>query len=131
MSEHPLDVLDLAVARGEVPVPEKRHLLAQRVRAVGDAIQPIGLEPLDLHVGDGLEPVAQDFNRLGFFGSRARRVKEPLDTRGGTGGKVTLELGPRRAEAGPAVQVGHFADIPRLARRGHEGAHGSSYLFIG
>src|SRR5262249_41853592 len=43
--EHEREAADFLVAGGEMAVPEQRELLAQRVRAVENVIQPPGLEP--------------------------------------------------------------------------------------
>ena len=50
-------------------------------------------------------------------GGGCGRLEQPLDAGLGAGRQVSQQLGARRAEAGAAVQVGDFAQVPGVVGR--------------
>jgi hypothetical protein len=112
--EHEGNALNLVVAGGKVAVPEQRQLLAQRIGAVEDAVQPPCLEALRvIRVEDAL---AQKVEDLSFVLGRLGGAQEPVNAGGGAVLQVALQLAPGRAEAGPPVQMGRLAQVPRVGR---------------
>ena len=110
---HQRHVVDLAVAGGEVAMPQEREALRQRVRAEEHAVDPPGLEATG--VGRGQRPVGQAVGERGEIRGDAAGsglpLQEPVDRRFGAVLQIALELLPGGGKAGPAVQVD---DPPRV-----------------
>ena len=85
-------------AGGEIAVPEERQLLAERVGAEDDPVEPGGLEPVEVVSGD--RRATQDLEHDRLVGGRRGRVEETRDALSRPRGQVALQLGPGGAEAG-------------------------------
>ncbi len=116
LAVHERDRLDLLVAGGEMAVPEESQLLAERVGAVEDAVEPADLEQVDVRRGP--RRLAKAVDRLGVLGGELWWV-EQIARRwpSGPACEVAQQFGAGRAEAGAAVQVGDFAKIPGVVGR--------------
>jgi hypothetical protein len=105
----------LAVGGGEVVVPQQGDLLAQRVRAEQEAVEPAGLQPTDLPLrhgrveqqpGGGVEPLRRVRVRRSVE-QPAHRLLRPVC-------QVTLQFAPGAGERRPPVQVDHPPQVPGL-----------------
>ena len=123
LAVHQEEVIDLAVAGGEVAVPEQRQLLAQRRPRGQHAVAPPRLQLAGVaEVGEAAAEAPEGVLKLGLLVLAV--VEEVLD-----GAVAALldgagDLGRGGAEAGAAEQVGGGAGVPGGVRCRGPGASG-------
>ena len=114
LPKHERHAADLAVAGGEVAVPEERQLFAEWILTVQNVVQPPILEHLRIIP----QLISKSSNVFHLLGGRVGWLQESVHAGGGTVFQVALQRCPAGAEAGPPVQVGDLAQVPGFLGRG-------------
>ena len=118
-SDHQQRVADFAVGRGEVGVPEERHLLLERPLRVQHAVQPPELGRFDLAPRLRIVRVERE-RRDALVGGRVVDlfgVEEAVEGAGEAERGVLVQLGFGGAKAGPAQRCATWERVESRAMR--------------